>query len=78
MDYTKCLVFELLGPTVAQVEGFLVSASVPLPETILRMSEQPLEAIKFIHDTGMGHGGNVTLYRLLSVFHIYPLNFVTM
>jgi hypothetical protein len=42
------------------------------------MSEQPLEAIKFIHDTGMGHGGNVTLYRLLSVFHIYPLNFVTM
>ena len=42
MDYTKCLVFELLGPTVAQVEGFLVST---LPETILRMSEQPLEAI---------------------------------
>lgn len=27
------------------------------PATILRISRQLLEAIRFIHDAGMGHGG---------------------
>ena len=65
----QCLVFELLGPNVGQILQWHVDNEDNLePETILRMSEQFLEAIKFIHDAGMGHGGKVNLYRLFQSF----------
>ncbi|OXV09565.1 hypothetical protein Egran_02673, partial [Elaphomyces granulatus] len=53
----QCLVFELLGPTVARIIGEYNEANETIePRVILRMSEQLLEAIEFIHDAGMGHG----------------------
>ncbi|OGM49926.1 hypothetical protein ABOM_001472 [Aspergillus bombycis] len=60
----QCLVFELLGPSVDRVlRDYYSSGDTLESETILRMSEQLLEAIRFIHDAGMGHGdisgGNV-------------------
>ena len=59
----QCLVFELLGPTVNNV--LMESCRYPDTKAVLRMSEQLLEAIIFIHDRGMIHGGNVN-----SVFYI--------
>ena len=68
----QCLVFELLGPTVARIIGEYNEADETIePRVILRMSEQLLEAIEFIHDAGMGHGGNVKLYLLFSTFCIH-------
>jgi serine/threonine-protein kinase SRPK3 len=75
----QCLVFELLGPTVTRIlREYYVCRSKLQKEVVLRMSEQLLKAIKFIHDAGMGHGGNMTLYQLFSVFHIHSLKFVSM
>jgi serine/threonine-protein kinase SRPK3 len=55
-----CLVFELLGPTVdAIVREIYEGEDVLEPETILRMSEQLLQAINFIHELGYAHGGMV-------------------
>lgn len=63
----QCLVFELLGPSVAKVldyynesadqegEGYLY------PFTILRLSKQLSEAVSFIHHAGMCHGANASL-----------------
>jgi serine/threonine protein kinase len=54
----QCLVFELLGPTVdAVVREIYEWEDVLEPETILRMSEQLLQAINFIHEVGYAHGG---------------------
>jgi serine/threonine-protein kinase SRPK3 len=56
----QCLVFELLGPTVdAIVREIYEGEDVLEPETILRMSEQLLQAINFIHEVGYAHGGMV-------------------
>ena len=64
----QCLVFELLGPTVhavvqdtvdAVVQEIYEGLDVLEPETILRMSEQLLQAINFIHEVGYAHGGMV-------------------
>jgi serine/threonine-protein kinase SRPK3 len=53
-------VFELLGPTVNTVVQMVHEVGDVLePETILRMSEQLLEAIAFIHEVGYAHGGMV-------------------
>jgi serine/threonine-protein kinase SRPK3 len=53
-------VFELLGPTVdAVVREIYEGEDVLEPETILRMSEQLLQAINFIHEVGYAHGGMV-------------------
>jgi serine/threonine-protein kinase SRPK3 len=53
-------VFELLGPTVdAVVREIYEEEDVLEPETILRMSEQLLQAINFIHEVGYAHGGMV-------------------
>ncbi|KFZ07582.1 hypothetical protein V501_06315 [Pseudogymnoascus sp. VKM F-4519 (FW-2642)] len=53
----KCLVFELLGPTVAYiVEDFYGNDEKLEPETILRISEQLLQATVFIHRAGLAHG----------------------
>lgn len=53
-----CLVFELLGPSVDKAladyhEGHDKLCS----DTVLRMSTQLLEAVKFIHSAGLCHGG---------------------
>ncbi|OJJ72713.1 hypothetical protein ASPBRDRAFT_65046 [Aspergillus brasiliensis CBS 101740] len=54
----QCLVFELLGPSVGKVIDDYYSFGDTLEmDIILRMSEQLLEAISFIHKAGMGHGG---------------------
>ncbi|GKZ25988.1 hypothetical protein AbraIFM66951_001979 [Aspergillus brasiliensis] len=54
----QCLVFELLGPSVGKVIDDYRSFGDTLEmDIILRMSEQLLEAISFIHKAGMGHGG---------------------
>jgi serine/threonine-protein kinase SRPK3 len=56
----QCLVFELLGPTVDTVARDIhEGGDVFEPETILRMSEQLLQAITFLHDVGYAHGGTV-------------------
>ncbi|GFF72119.1 protein kinase dsk1 [Aspergillus lentulus] len=53
----QCLVFELLGPSVDKVlTDYYDSGDTLETEDILRMTEQLLEAIQFIHDAGMGHG----------------------
>lgn len=53
-----CLVFELLGPTVdAVAEDIYQGGDVLDPETILKMSQQLLQAIEFMHDVGYVHGG---------------------
>ncbi|KAK9314363.1 hypothetical protein V1524DRAFT_147503 [Lipomyces starkeyi] len=54
----QCLVFELLGPSVDRVLGDYYDSRESLDtEIILRMSKQLLEAVAFIHDAGLGHGG---------------------
>ncbi|KAK9426952.1 kinase-like protein [Lipomyces doorenjongii] len=53
----QCLVFELLGPSVDAVVGdYHESGDYFEPETILRLSEQLLQAISFIHEAGYAHG----------------------
>lgn len=65
----RCLVLELLGPTVDQsLKRYLKREEKLKPETVLRMLGQLLEGIKFIHDAGMEHGANVKLYRLFWFF----------
>ncbi|RAK99538.1 kinase-like protein [Aspergillus ibericus CBS 121593] len=53
----QCLVFELLGPSVIHVlKDYYDSGDVLEPETIMRMSEQLLKGVGFIHRAGLGHG----------------------
>lgn len=54
----QCLVFELLGPTLDMIVSDYHTVGDPLdPETILRLSEQLLQAISFLHEVGYIHGG---------------------
>ncbi|KAK9242163.1 kinase-like domain-protein [Lipomyces tetrasporus] len=53
----QCLVFELLGPSVdVVVSDYHESGDCIEPETILRLSDQLLQAISFIHEVGYAHG----------------------
>ena len=64
-----CLVFELLGPTVTAVlmaPRYNMSNDDLDTKLILRMSKQLLEAIRFIHDASMAHGGDAKPYLLFS------------
>ncbi|KAH8808513.1 kinase-like domain-containing protein [Xylogone sp. PMI_703] len=55
--YHQCFVFELLGPSVNLVlESYRATKESPTVRTILRMSKQLLEAISFIHESGLAHG----------------------
>lgn len=54
----QCLVFELLGPSVdAVIADYCQAGDCLEPKTILRMSEQLLQAIAFVHGVGYAHGG---------------------
>jgi serine/threonine protein kinase len=54
----NCLVTELLGPTVDEVlETFKENDLTLRPDTILRSSQQLLDAIAFVHQAGIAHGG---------------------
>lgn len=54
----KCLVFELLGPSVAWILDKQFHAKVHFhPKTMIAISKQLLKAVKLIHDAGMCHGG---------------------
>jgi hypothetical protein len=66
----QCLVFELLGPTVNTILEMYDEDDLET-DTIVQLSKRLLEAIEFIHDTGMGHGGNANLYLSFSIFHIH-------
>lgn len=65
----QCLVFELLGPSVDMVlQDYHISGDQLEPDTILRLSEQLLEGISAIHESGLGHGGRMTPIDLLSLY----------
>ena len=54
----QCLVFELLGPCVDQVLSEHHDDGEPFEQNvILRMCEQLLEAVAFMHEAGFCHGG---------------------
>ena len=54
----QCPVFELLGPTVDMIVSDNHTVGDLLePEIILRLSEQLLQAIDFLHEVGYIHGG---------------------
>ena len=69
----QCLVFELLGPTVDKIiDSYYDPTNFdPDPEDaleaeiILKISEQMLSAVAFIHEAGYSHGGtsNPKCYR---------------
>jgi hypothetical protein len=61
----------LLGPSVDKVlADYYDSGDTLETEDILRMTEQLLEAIQFIHDAGMGHGGEPHPYIYSSTWLI--------
>ena len=66
----QCLVFELLGPTVLRVIDDYRDPADPEDaleaEVILKISEQMLNAVTFIHEAGYSHGG-----RSYPTFHRY-------
>ena len=54
----QCLVFELLGPTLdIVVSDYHTGRETLEPKTIIRLSEQLLQAITFLHEVGYIHGG---------------------
>ena len=54
----QCLVFELLGPTLdIVVSDYHTGRETLEPETIIRLSEQLLQAIAILHKVGYIHGG---------------------
>ncbi|RFU35315.1 hypothetical protein B7463_g1024, partial [Scytalidium lignicola] len=71
----QCLVFELLGPSVNMIsEDYRATGERLATNTIIRMSRQLLEAISFMHEAGLAHGGLVTRrpYDLLFLFLSTP------
>lgn len=56
----RCLVFELLGPSVdAVLRNYSDDGETLMAETVLKMSRQLLQAIASIHEAGYAHGGMV-------------------
>jgi serine/threonine-protein kinase SRPK3 len=56
----QCLVFELLGPSLDTIVAEYGEGGDRLePETVLKISQQLLQAIALIHDVGYSHGGMI-------------------
>ena len=75
----QCLVFELLGPTVDMLTSDYYSVySDPEeslePDVVLKISEQLLKAIAFIHEAGYVHGGTIS-YEMLAVLRHIAIRF---
>ena len=72
----QCLVFELFGPTLDIVISDYSNFSDPElrlePDTVLRISEQLLNAIVFVHEAGYGHGGTIRYAMLANVAILFP------
>lgn len=61
-----CLVFELLGPNVRSIVKSEYKDRTNIdPVTILRMTQQVLKALTFVHQSGFAHGGMIN-YQLVS------------
>ena len=60
----QCLVFELLGPTLDMVTSDYSDYNDPEErlesDIVLRISEQLLDAVAFVHEAGYGHGGTTS------------------
>lgn len=54
-----CIVLELLGPSVGKVMNLYTwdEDDAPSPGLVVRMAEQVLEGLQFMHHAGMAHGG---------------------
>ena len=73
----QCLVFELLGPTVDMIISTYHDLADPEDileaETTLKISEQLLNAVAFIHEAGYSHGGRsypkFYRYRMSGLFY---------
>ena len=75
----QCLVFELLGPTVDMVTSDYYSVDNDPeeslePDIVLKISEQLLKAITFLHEAGYVHGGMIS-YETLAVVQSITLPF---
>lgn len=68
----QCLVFELLGPSVEHViDDYSETDDQLEPEIILRISRQLMVAVRFLHNSGMCHGGKLSspcIIQACSVF----------
>lgn len=55
----RCIVLELLGPSVGKIMRLYTrdEDDAPCPNLIIRMAEQLLEGLQFMHHAGMAHGG---------------------
>ena len=73
----QCLIFELLGPTLDMVTSDYSDYNDPKPrlepDTVLRFSQQLLNAIAFVHKAGYGHGGTTSHETLADVTTKFPL-----
>jgi serine/threonine-protein kinase SRPK3 len=60
----RCLVFELLGPTLRTIvkEEYRDRTNIDT-QAIMRMSEQLLQGVAFIHEAKFAHGGMIS-YQL--------------
>ena len=69
----QCLVFELLGPSLDTVVADYGEGGDRLgPETVLKISQQLLQAIALIHDVGYAHGGMIGYSRFTRLSLPYP------
>lgn len=70
-----CLVFELLGPTLATVlQPYYKDNRHLRPETVFKISKQLLRAIALIHQVGYAHGGMCPSTIPLFAYSIHCLN----
>ena len=73
----QCFVFELLGPTLDTITSDYSDCNDPElrlePDTILRLSEQLLDAIAFVHNAGYGLGGTTSHEMLAGAATRFPI-----
>lgn len=62
----RCIVLELLGPSVGKIMSLYTRAEddMPKPDLVVRMAEQVLEGLQFVHHAGIAHGGKYELHYL--------------